>query len=277
MSLLNIKSAFLAVVIHVAAVIMLIFSLNFTPEPIQAVLPAGEVMDATAVDSKQVEQEVAQLKELQQKKVDRERELQQKVQDLEKQSQTAEQKRREEEARLVNLKKQQQEQEKKREEEEKKLAEAQKKQEEMKRQAEIEQKKREEAQAKAEAERKQKEAEQALKKQLAAEQAAQQAAQQEAQDKADMSVINQYAARITSAITAQFNTVGLQPGLSCVLQLRMLPSGEVTDARVTQSSGNAVFDSRALAAVQRASPLPVPQDARIFGKMREIRLTFKPN
>lgn len=273
MSLLNIRSAFLSVMVHVAAVLMLVFSLDFGPEPIQVAMPQGEVLDATAIDSQAVEQEVAQLKELQQKKVDRERELEQKVQELERQSRTAEQKRREEEVRLASLQKQQQEEEKKRKEEEQKLAEVQKKQEELKRQAEVEQKKREEAQAKAEAERKKKEAEEAEKKRLAAAQAAQQAAQ----DKADMGVINQYVARIAGAITAQFNTVGLQPGLSCVLQLRMLPGGEVTDARVTQSSGNAVFDSRALAAVQRASPLPVPDDARIFGKMREIRLTFKPN
>lgn len=277
MKLLNLKSVILSVLIHAAAVALLVFSLNFSPEPVQVAMPAGEVMDATAVDSKQVEQEMAQLKELQQKKVDRERELAQKVQELQKKSETAEQKRREEEVRLASLQKQQQEQEKKRQEEEKKLAEAQKKQEELKKQAEVEQKKREAEAKQAEAERKKKEAEDALKKKLAAEQAAAEAAQKAAQDKSDMGVINQYAARITAAITAQFNTVGLQQGLSCVLQLRMLPGGEVTDARVTQSSGNAVFDSRALAAVQKASPLPVPDDARIFAKMREIKLTFKPN
>lgn len=273
MKLLNIQSAFLSVLIHAAAVLLLVFSLDFSPEPIQMSMPAGEIMDATAVDSKAVEEEVTQLKELQQKKIDRELELQKKVQELEKKSQTAEQKRRQEEEKLVSLQKQQQEQEQKRKEEEQKLADAQKKQEEMKRQAEIEQKKREEAVKQAEIAKKKKEEEEALKKKQAAEKAAADAAQ----NKADMGVINQYVGRIIGAITGQFNTVGLAPGLSCVLQLRILPGGEVTDARVTQSSGNAVFDSRALAAVQKASPLPVPDDKRIFDKMREIRITFKPN
>jgi colicin import membrane protein len=272
MTLLVTRSIILSVAVHAVAAVLLIFSLNFEPEPIQAVMPAGEIIDATAIDSKQVEQEVAQLKELQQKKVDQERELQQKVRELERQSRTAEQKRREEEVRLADVQKQKAAEEQKRKEEEQKLADVQKKQEELKQQAEVEQKRQQEAQAKAEAEKKKKEAEEALKKQLAAEQAQQAAAQ----DKADMNVINQYVARIAGAIQGQFNTAGLEPGLSCVLQIRMLAGGEVTDARITKSSGNAIFDSRAIAAVQLASPLPVPEDARIFGKMREIRLTFKP-
>ncbi len=272
MTLLLTRSIILSVIVHAIAVAMLIFSLEFSPEPIQAVMPAGQIMDATAVDAKQVEQEVAQLKKLEQKNVTRERELEQKVKDLEKKSQTAEQKRREEEVKLVDIQKKQVKEETKRKEEEKKLADAKQKQEELQKQAEVEQKRKEETQAKAEADKKRKAAEDALKKQLAAEQATQQAAQ----DKADMGIINQYVARIAGAIQAQFNTAGLEPGLSCVLQIRMLPGGEVTDARITKSSGNAVFDSRAIAAVQLASPLPVPEDAQVFGKMREIRLTFKP-
>lgn len=272
MTLLVTRSIFLSVLVHTVAVFLLIFSLEFTPEPMQVAIPQGQIIDATAVDSKQVEQEVAQLKKLEQRKVDQARELQQKVQELEKQSRSAEQKRREEEVRLADVQKKKAEEEQKRKQEEQKLADVQKKQEELKRQAEVEQKRKQEELAKAEAEKKKKEAEEALKKQMAAEQAAQQAAQ----DKADMNVINQYVARIAGAIQGQFNTAGLDAGLSCVLQIRMLAGGEVTDARITKSSGNAIFDSRAIAAVQLASPLPVPDDARIFGKMREIRLTFKP-
>jgi colicin import membrane protein len=57
----------------------------------------------------------------------------------------------------------------------------------------------------------------------------------------------------------------------------MIPGGDVADARVIKSSGNSVFDSRAEIALKRASPLPVPDNPRIFAKMREIRLTFAPN
>ena len=71
MTLLLTRSIILSVIVHAIAVAMLIFSLEFSPEPIQAVMPAGQIMDATTVDAKQVEQEVAQLKKLEQKNVTR--------------------------------------------------------------------------------------------------------------------------------------------------------------------------------------------------------------
>src|SRR5688500_17520694 len=112
MSLLVTRSMFLSVVLHALAVALLIFSLDFSPEPVSLPANPGPVIDATAIDSKQVEQEVAQLKELEQKKVNEQRELEQKVQEIEKKSRTAEQRRKEEEIRLSDLKKQQLEEEK---------------------------------------------------------------------------------------------------------------------------------------------------------------------
>lgn len=274
MSLLVTRSIFFSVVLHALAVALLIFSLDFSPDPVQPLADPAQIIDATAIDSKQVEQEMAQLKELEQKKVNDQRELEQKVQDLEKKSRTAEQKRREEEVKLTDLKKQQLEEEKKVKEEELKLADAKLQQEELKKQAEVEQKRKEEALAKAEAEKKKKEAEEALKKQMAAEQAAEQAAQ----DRQDLTVIQQYTARIKAAIAAEYNLLGLvEPGLSCIIFIRMSPAGDVVISNIAKSSGNAIFDDRAIQAVTKAQPLPVPEDARVFAKMREINLTFKPN
>ena len=56
----------------------------------------------------------------------------------------------------------------------------------------------------------------------------------------------------------------------------MIPGGEVVEARITRSSGNSVFDRRAETAMSKASPLPVPDNPRIFAKMREINLVFAP-
>ena len=53
MTLLLTRSIILSVIVHAIAVAMLIFSLEFSPEPIQAVMPAGQIMDATTVDAKQ--------------------------------------------------------------------------------------------------------------------------------------------------------------------------------------------------------------------------------
>jgi colicin import membrane protein len=271
MKLVIARSMVVSILLHVLALGLLMVSLDLTP-PIQPFLPQGEIIDAVAVEDKQVEQELAKLKEADQQKRDEElrkqREMERKAEELQKKSNEAEQKRKEEEVRLADLKQKQEAEEKKRKEEEQKLAEVKKQQEELKKQQELEQKRKQEELAKAEADRKKKEAEEALKKQLAAEQAA--------QDKADMNIINQYVARITSAIQSEFNMTGLPPGLSCVFQIRMSPTGDVITLRIDRSSGNTVFDTRAETAVRSAAPLPVPEDPRVFNKMREIRLTFAP-
>ncbi len=285
-----IKPALSSIALHVVAFGMLLVSLDLTPTPRQPFVNNAEIIDAVTVDSAQVEQELNVIKEA-------ERQRQQELAEIQRQSEQAEQKRQQEEQRLAAIKKQQQaeetrrkaeaeklaaikkqqqEEEARRKEEEQKLAEAKRQQEELKRQQAEE-----EARQKAEAERKrQKElrlAEEARKKQEAERLAAQKAQQQTEQDRQDMNVINSYVARIANAIEREFNTAGLPPGMSSVIQIRMIPGGDVAEARVVKSSGNSVFDSRAEIAVKRASPLPVPDNPTIFGKMREIRLTFAPN
>ena len=116
-------------------------------------------------------------------------------------------------------------------------------------------------------------AEEALKAQLAEEQRQ----LQKTQNRQDLNVINIYVGRIADSIEREFNTAGLSPGLSCIFQIRMIPGGDVVEARIIKTSGDSLFDSRAEIAVKRASPLPVADNPRIFAKMREIRLTFAPN
>jgi len=295
MKLLATRSIVYSVIVHLLAFGLLLVSLDITPPIIQ---PAGnmvEIIDAVAIDSSQVEQELSQVREIEQERVNeqarQQRELENKLNELEKKSQQAEQQRKQEELRLADLKKKQQQEEIRRKEEEQKLAEAKKKSEELakseaeKKRLADEQRKKEEL-AKAEAEKKRLEDE-ALKKKLAedarvkqeaeAKAAAAAAAATAAQDRQDQGIIGQFVGRIQVAITREFNTAGLPTGLSCILQIRMIPGGEVVEARIIKSSGNAVFDERAKLAVERASPLPVPDDQRVFTKMREIRLTFAPN
>ena len=56
----------------------------------------------------------------------------------------------------------------------------------------------------------------------------------------------------------------------------MVPGGDVVDAKVIRSSGNAVFDRQAEIAVRKASPLSVPDDPRLFQQLREIQFVFEP-
>ena len=257
---------------------MLLISLDLTPTLRQPVRNQSPIIDAVAVNNEQVELELTKIKELEQQKeqeqLNKQAELERQLSELQKKSTEVEQKRIAEEKRLVDLKKRQQEEEQLRKQEEGKIALAKRQQKELQQQREAEEQRlRQEELRLAEEENKRREAEEALKQKLAEEQRQ----LQEAQDKEDLNVINSYVGRIANAIEREFNTAGLPPGMSCVFQIRMIPGGDVVEARIDKSSGNTLFDSRAEIAVKRASPLPVPDNPRIFDKMRVIRLTFAPN
>jgi len=44
-----------------------------------------------------------------------------------------------------------------------------------------------------------------------------------------------------------------------------------------KSSGNTTFDRQAELAVRKASPLPVPDDPRLFQQMKDIQFEFDPS
>ncbi|MDC2964042.1 cell envelope integrity protein TolA [Gammaproteobacteria bacterium] len=67
-------------------------------------------------------------------------------------------------------------------------------------------------------------------------------------------------------------------GMRCLLRVVLLPTGEVLQAIVEESSGNDAFDTSAVRAVFRASNLPVPEDNYLFEKsFREFTLLFRPD
>lgn len=79
------------------------------------------------------------------------------------------------------------------------------------------------------------------------------------------------------SINNKFNKVGLPEGLECVLRVRLAPGGEVINVHIAQSSGSYIFDNRAEKATWKASPLPVPDDLRIFERyFRDNTITFNP-
>lgn len=177
----------------------------------------------------------------------------------------AERKRREEAAR----KKAEEEAKRKAEEEAKRKAEEERK----RKEAEAKRKAEEEAKRKAEAERKRKEE---------AERKAREAAEAEARRKALLEALGQEeGAREQAAERSRWQDVvytkiknawlrppGLPEGLKCDLRVRILPNGDVISANVASGSGNRLFDDSALAAVNKASPLPPPpaglRDALVF-------------
>jgi len=69
---------------------------------------------------------------------------------------------------------------------------------------------------------------------------------------------------------------GSPAGLSCLVKVRLIPGGDVASVSVIRSSGDSVFDRSVEQAVRKASPLPLPQDAKLFTHFREINFNFDP-
>lgn len=107
-------------------------------------------------------------------------------------------------------------------------------------------------------------------------QAAQQASQAEARaaasrrEAAVASVVGQFRNQISAKVRGNTrlpdNLVG-NPEVRCLV--RLLPTGEVQSVRVTRSSGNAAYDDAVVRAIEKSSPLPLPED-------RDARAQFVP-
>ena len=65
-------------------------------------------------------------------------------------------------------------------------------------------------------------------------------------------------------------------GLECVVEVRMLAGGTVASVRIDQGdcNGDEVVQRAIINAVNKADPLPMPADPRVF--VRDLRITFKP-
>ncbi|MSR13737.1 MAG: cell envelope integrity protein TolA [Gammaproteobacteria bacterium] len=291
------KSFYYSVLLHTALILVVVIGLDWKSEPVSAPASAPKVMNATAVDSKQIAAEAEKLKQKEQQKLlteenrqrDAEAQVKKEQQRLEqlKLEQAEVMQKKEQENRRLDAEKQRLEKEreviaiqkKKAEAENLKIeAEAKKALEaEKQRAAEAAKKQKAEEETKrlAEEQRKQDEAkaEAALKEALALEEAEQAAASQAGEDASELA---RYTARVQAAVSNAFVYPDLKVGLKCTLFVRVIPGGDVVEARVTESSGNPVFDRQAGNAVRKASPLPVPDEPRLFQQMREFNFVFAP-
>ena len=69
---------------------------------------------------------------------------------------------------------------------------------------------------------------------------------------------------------------GAPDGLNCLVRVRLTPGGEVLNVSIVKRSGNEQFDRSVVAAVYKATPLPVPHDPKLFQYVREINIKFDP-
>ncbi|HET9121946.1 MAG TPA: cell envelope integrity protein TolA [Acidiferrobacteraceae bacterium] len=103
------------------------------------------------------------------------------------------------------------------------------------------------------------------------------AAQRRAQTAVQQALVSKYNARIQRKVSANWTRPpGGADGLRCVVQVQLLPQGDVLSVHILQSSGDAAFDRSVEAAVYRASPLPVPHDPQLAQDFGQITFTFKP-
>jgi len=281
----RLRSIWYALALHVIAAALLVFSFSFT-DIIKPPHQDISIVNAVTVDKSQVDKELQRLKQEDEKKKLEEQqrlaELEKKAAEEKKKSEDLKKQRLEEEKKLFEAKKKKEQEQKLREEEQKKLADLEKQKQELEKQkkleeekkvlAEAEQKKKAAELKKLEEERKKAEAEKALQAQLDAEAA-------EEQQQQDISLQQKIIAEIANQVRRNFNQTGLPPGLQCKVNIRLLPGGDVINVNVVQSSGNDIFDRRALTAVQKSSPFSsVPDDLEIFEriKIRDITFTFEP-
>ena len=180
-------------------------------------------------------------------------------------------------------KKQKQEAEKKRLAAKKKAGAEKKAAEQRKKEADLKRK----ADAKRKAEEKQKQ--EAEAKRLAEEASRRAEAEQQAEaarqaDAARLKTVRDQRATVAAghAIQQKVNRNWTRPiaigkGLQSTIRVKLLPSGDVMEAVVIRSSGDAIFDRSAENAVRKASPLPVPSDPDLFmNKFRTFTFVFKP-
>ncbi len=266
MPFLTLRSFACSLLIHIIIGGLLLFSFDNTPAPRPMPRPQENMITATAVNSKAVEQELRRLEDIekqkQQQKLKEQKALERRREDLQQQASEAERQKKQERKRLDEIKKQQAE-----------AAEALKrKQLRLKQEQEAaERKRQQEAEARRAAEekrRKAQQAEKALKKQLAEERAAEQKHQ-------DQQLLQGIIANINRKVNNNFNKTGLPLGLECILSVQTVPGGEVISVTLKKSSGNAIFDRRAITAVEKSSPLPLPGDAKLFNRLPLRNFTFR--
>ncbi|MEJ2590667.1 MAG: cell envelope integrity protein TolA [Candidatus Thiodiazotropha sp.] len=292
----------LAILLHVLIVLFLIFGMEFELFP-KRVTPKANVVQAHMVNTEKLQQAAAE---------EQEKIRKQKALEAQKRKQADEEKRR-----LAETAKHKAEEEAKAkrvaEEQRKVAAEAKRKakaEAQAKQQAALEAKRKAEAKAKAEAQAKAKqlaeqkrkaeaeakrkaEAEAKAKAEAEAKRQAALAAKREAAERAERerALQEQLAAeqnareidRYVAVIKQQVERSWLRPpqnvdGLSCVVQVRLIPGGDVVPGGVSiiKSSGNDAFDRSVESAVYKAAPLPVPSGA-LFESFRNLRINFKPS
>jgi colicin import membrane protein len=86
-------------------------------------------------------------------------------------------------------------------------------------------------------------------------------------------IVDEYTGKITGKIVMPPNVAD---DARAEFSVTLLPGGAVLSARLTRSSGNAVYDNAVERAILKSQPLPLPADVTMFNRFRELKLVFRP-
>lgn len=275
-----------ALSLHVLLVLFLIITFERTIViPAEPPASAKEIIDAVMIDTKALQQEVARLDAVEAKKKAQEKA---RIQEVQRKEKEAKEKRLKEEALAKELKL--------KNEELKKQAELQKQEQEKIKIEHDKQEKARVAKLKAEQEelkkiQKEKEDAKAEKVKIEAEKKAAELAKlkaiKDAQERESQSqntirmnqdIISRYAAMMQSKIHKNWRQpIGFDySGFTCKIAVRLMPTGEVIETNIVQSSGNIEFDRSTELAIRKASPLPMPDDPNVAKEFHQFTFTFRP-
>lgn len=99
-------------------------------------------------------------------------------------------------------------------------------------------------------------------------------AEQKAQQQREQSEIDKYMAAIAQKIRQNWVVPpNYDKKAECLLDIRLMPTGDVLNVKLLQSCGHAELDASLITAVKNAEPLPLPgSEKNLFNKFREIEL-----
>jgi len=242
-----------AIIVHLFFLVLFGVGFHFTSEK-RAATAVPQTVKVNTVDEQLVKKELEKLKAADDREVRRKQELEKKRKQEEqrlkavREQRLAEQKKEKQRLALV---KQQQEQEKKKLKE---LEKQRREQEQLEREQELKNK------MKAEMDRLQKEQELAALRQK--------------ELKAKQTLISKYQNLIEAKVYQNWiRPPGDLKGRICELHVRLIPTGDVISIELSKSSGDSVYDKSVMAAVKKASPLPLPPaEAGLFETFRDLRI-----
>ncbi|MDH5377774.1 MAG: cell envelope integrity protein TolA [Gammaproteobacteria bacterium] len=255
------RAFLLAVLLHGVMLGMLVVSFDWTAKTPDMVPPEVNIVKATAVDEQAVQEELDKIKRAEERRENR-------VKKLERDADKAQKKREREQVELKKL-----------EENRKKEQAAKKKAEQERAEVEADRKR-----AEVEAQRLKEEAQNALEAQqrLEMDEQRKRMLAEESQRLEDQQTRKLIAEKVkyTALIKQKIESKWIQPlnakvGMRCTINISIIPSGRVISFKIVRSSGDKLFDRSVESAVNKSSPLPIPNDPRLASEFRNIDLEFK--